>query len=93
MLEGQKELEQIIWLAPQAESADSLKEQERNVLHVFKLMKALLALGYGENVWTGASSQQMPSRFRIKTAPTRHKPQSADLPEQWRKNIRIGISA
>ena len=48
MLEGQKELEQIIWLAPQAESADSLKEQERNVLHVFKLMKALLALGYGE---------------------------------------------
>ncbi|WP_045506063.1 SDR family NAD(P)-dependent oxidoreductase [Bacillus amyloliquefaciens] len=48
MLEEHKELEQIIWLAPEAEGADSLKEQERNVFHVFKLMKALLASGYGE---------------------------------------------
>ncbi|MCP6681311.1 SDR family NAD(P)-dependent oxidoreductase [Bacillus nakamurai] len=47
MLEA-SEWEQIIWVAPQSDSADSLKEQERNVFHIFKLMKALLTLGYGE---------------------------------------------
>jgi len=52
-LNAYQELTHLVWIAPEAD-ADMVRAQEHGVLRVFRIIKALLASGYGEKplCWT-----------------------------------------
>jgi polyketide synthase PksN len=51
---GDGEFDQLLWIAPESSSAGIIAEQEEGVLAVFRIIKALLQLGYGNKKlqWT-----------------------------------------
>ena len=64
-------LEHVIWLAPETRTSavadeSCLAEQARGVFLVFRLVKALLSLGYGDRdvSWTLVTVAAVPVSFR-----------------------------